>query len=371
MRGKLSPVIIAVLVIVVVALGVLMFNIMKSDTPSTNPGGTEQGVESTKPVLNLSKEVDEQDKNKVTITAYATTTDPDGIQEIHLPDGTIVVGDIATYIVTENGTYEFKAVCVNGEEDSLKINVTEIPEISATNPYVPEGFEVINDNVDEGFVIEDKSGNQYVWIPVESGKLTRNTIFSVEYEESNSTASALVNSVAKNYGFYIGRFEASQYEIDGKIVAASMSGKIPWTNVTYQDAIVYANKSAEAFGYTDCSTSLINSYAWDTTLEWIDASVTNYSSVTNYGNYSGTIYPTGTTQSDIIKNISDLAGNVREWTTEIYKSSTEQKDNSKEKVIYRVVRGGSANLSRTPGSHIGYSESTADTYWGFRTILYK
>ena len=369
MGGKLSPVIIAVLVIVVVALGVLMFNIMKSDTPSTNPGGTEQGVESTKPVLNLSKEVDEQDKNKVTITAYATTTDPDGIQEIHLPDGTIVVGDIATYIVTENGTYEFKAVCVNGEEDSLKINVTEIPEISATNPYVPEGFEVINDNVDEGFVIEDKSGNQYVWIPVESGKLTRNTRFSVEFEESNSTASALVNSVAKNYGFYIGRFEASQYEIDGKIVAASMSGKIPWTNVTYQDAFEYSTKSAEAFGYSDCYTALVNSHAWDTTLEWLNASITNYSSVTNYGNYSGTIYPTGTTQADIVKNISDLAGNVREWTTEIYKpSSTSGQEKG---VIYRVVRGGSANLSRTPGSHIGYSEVTSDTYWGFRTILYR
>lgn len=371
MGSKLSPVIIAVLVIVVVALGVLMFNILKSDTPATNPDGTVVGGEAAKPVLNLSKEVDEQDDTKVTITAYATTTDPDGIQEIHLPDGTIVVGEAANYVVTENGTYEFKAVCVNGQEDSLKINVTEIPEISATNPYVPEGFVVINDNVDEGFVIEDKSGNQYVWIPVESGRLKRNTIFSIEYEETSNTASALVNSVAKNYGFYMGRYEASQYEIDGKIVAASMSGKIPWTNVTYQDAIIYANRSAEAFGYTDCSTSLINSYAWDTTLDWIDASVTNYSSVTNYGNYSGTIYPTGTTQSDIVKNISDLAGNVREWTTEIYKATIDEDAKIKENIIYRVVRGGSANLSRTPGSHIGYSETTADTYWGFRTILYK
>ena len=368
MGGKFSPVIIAVLVIVLIALGVLTFNILKNDpTPGPTPGSSSTGETSTKPVLNLSKEFDEVNKNKVIITAYATTTDPGGIQEIILPDGTSIVGEVGTYVVTANGNYEFTAVCANGEQDSLKIEVTEIVEVSATNPYVPEGFEVINDNVEEGFVIEDRAGNQYVWIPVESGKLTRETIFSVEFEESNSTASALVNSVAKNYGFYLGRFEASQYEIDGKIVAASMSGKIPWTNVTYQDAYEYATRSGEAFGYTDCYTSLINSYAWDTTLEWIDQSVTNYSSVTNYGNYSGTIYPTGTTQSDIVKNISDLAGNVREWTTEIYKDTV----GGEKGAIYRVVRGCAASLSKTPKSHIGYTEVKSDTYWGFRTILYK
>ena len=35
-------------------------------------------------------------------------------------------------------------------------------------------------------------------------------------------------------------------------------------DLTYQDAYEYATRSGEAFGYTDCYTSLINSYAWDT-----------------------------------------------------------------------------------------------------------
>ena len=365
MGGKLSPVIIAVLVIVVVALGVLMFNIIASDDPVVEPGGPTTGDSESEVILNLSKEIDEKNSNKYIITAYATTTDPDGVQEIILPDGNSVAGDVANYIVAKNGTYSFQAICVNGEFVSSEISVTEIQEVSATNPYVPAGFEVLNQNVDEGFVIEDKAGNQFVWVPVPTGKMTRNTIFSVEYEESNSTASALVNSVANNYGFYIGRFEASQYQLDGRIVASSMSGKIPWTNLTYQDANDYSVKAAEAFGYTDCDTALMNSFAWDTTLEWIDQSITNYSSVTNYGNYSGTIYPTGTTQTDVVKNISDLAGNVREWTTEIFKGTNGAS------AIHRVVRGGSANLSRTPGSHTGYSEETSGTYWGFRLILYK
>lgn len=373
MGGKLSPVIIVVLVLVVIAVGVLIFNVLKPSNPTNPDQGTSTGEVSTKPVLNLSKEAEGDKPSKVTITAYATTEDKDGIKEIILPDGTSVMGDVATFDVEENGEYEFKAVCVNGESDSLKIEVNEIAEISSNNPYIPEGFKEVGSSVEEGFVIEDESGNQYVWIPVESGKLTRNTMLNIEFEETNSTASALVNSVAKYYGFYIGRFEASQYEVDGQAVAASMSGKIPWTNVTYQEAIDYANKSAEAFGYTDCYTSLINSYAWDTTLAWIDTTVTNYSSVTNYGNYSGTIYPTGTTEKDVINNICDLAGNVREWTTEIYKSSSEDdsKRNDEANIISRVVRGGSANLSRTPGSHVGYKENLSDTYWGFRTILYK
>lgn len=279
----------------------------------------------------------------------------------------------------ENGKYKFTANCVNGETDNLSIEVTEIPEISSNNPYIPEGFNPVDEDasVEDGFVIEDKDGNQYVWIPVESGKLTRNTMLSINYEESNSTASALVNSVAKYYGFYMARFEASQFEKDGEIVAASMQGKVPWTNITFQDAMENANKSAEIFGYENCHTALINSYAWDTVLAWIDGETDNYSSSTTFGNYDGTIFPTGVTEKDEMKHIFDLAGNVREWTTEIYKtsedtsSSSRRNDSEDENLIYRVIRGGAASLCRPPSSHQYYSENTSDNYWGFRMVLYK
>ena len=36
-----------------------------------------------------------------------------------------------------------------------------------------------------------------------TGKLTRETMLNIDYEESSGTASALVNSVAKYYGFYM------------------------------------------------------------------------------------------------------------------------------------------------------------------------
>lgn len=375
MKGKFSPIIIGVIVVVIIALGALIFTTLSGNNSETNnKKNTEQDV--GKPVINLSKDADGDKPKKVTITAYATTSDKDGIKEIILPDGSSVMGSTAKYEVEENGTYKFTANCANGQSDSLTIEVTEIPENSHNNPYIPEGFSAVDEDVDveDGFVIADKNGNQYVWIPVESGKLSRNTMLDVKYTESTGTASALVNSVAKYYGFYIARFEASQYEKNGKMAAASMSGKVPWTNIAYQDASEYATNSAEFFEYEDCYTALINSYAWDTTLNWIDSKeeYINYSSSTDRGNYSGTIYPTGVTETDEVNHICDLAGNVREWTTEIYKdNSSDSNDKDSTNLINRVIRGGGATLNRTAASHQGYPDSQYEPYWGFRMVLYK
>ena len=366
MGGRFSPLIIIILIAIVVSIGFFAFNMLRQGGGQTpNPSPIE---ELPKPIVELNKQINEEENDKVIITVNVMMEDGSEVQEILLPNGTTVTGNTTTYEVTENGEYEFTAYGVNGQSETNRINISEIPEISATNPYIPEGFTKVGGYPESGFVIEDEYGNQYVWVPVESGKLTRNTMLNTDYAESSSAATSLVNSVAKYYGFYMGRFESSQYEINGEIVSATMSGKNPWTNINCQDAINYSNASANAFGYTDCKTSLVSSYAWDTALAWIDKSVTNYSSNTNYGNYSGTIYPTGYTSEDNINNICDLAGNVREWTTEIYKSAVGQNE---ERTIYRVVRGGSANLSRTPGAHIGYAEDTSDAYWGFRMVLYK
>ena len=376
MGGKLSPIIIGVLVAVVIAIGLLIYSILTGETTTSNNKNQTSTEEEIKPTITLSKDTGGEEKpKKVTIVVNASIEDGSGIKEIILPGkNNKVVAESTTYEVTENGNYEFTAVANNGQRVTMNIDVTEIEEISAYNPYVPEGFSVIEDSVEDGFVIEDGFGNQYVWVPVENGKLTRDTEGKVNYNESNSTASALVNSVAKYYGYYIGRVEASQYEKDGETVAASMIGKVPWTNITFLDALDYSNKSAEIFGYTDCYTSILNSYALDTALLWINKSYENYSSSTNYGNYGGTIYPTGKTEQDQVKRIFDLAGNVREWTTEIYKEIDEDTSNRKNdelNLIQRVVRSGGANLRKTPASRGGYPENSVDTYWGFRLILYK
>ncbi len=376
MGGKFSPLIIGILLLIVIAIGALFINIFVLNKPEKPVD--EQMEVSEKPIIELTKEVDENDKDKVSIKVNATTEDGSSIKQIILPDGTTIMGSSTTFEVTENGDYEFLVYTEKGISNKETINISELEERSSTNPYVPEGFSVVGGVPDSGYVIEDQHGNQYVWVPVENGKLTRTRMLDTEYEETSEAATALVNSVAKYYGFYIARFEASQYEIDGKTVPASMPGKTPWTNITCQDAIKNCVESAVAFGYEGYNTSLISSYAWDTTLEWINTKVEDYSSKTNYGNYTETIYPTGYTTEDNINNICDLAGNVREWTTEIYKYTTEEKNTKSSKnnkdvgtYIYRIVRGGCANLTRPPMAYTAYAEDTDGEYWGFRMVLYK
>lgn len=380
--NKFLPVIIAILCIALVAIVIFGITLFSKDKDGKgNKGGILGGDdEIITPVIDLSLNTDEEDQEEVTIEVTATTDDEDGIEYIELPDKTKVYAETKEYTVTENGKYKFKAVGVNGGESSLSIEVTNIREISSNNPYMPEGFEYVSGDVDTGYVIQDSFGNQYVWVPVPSGILTRSTMMSTDYEESNSYATALVNSVAKNYGFYIARFEASVYEADGKKVAASVAEKMPWTDINFRDAESAAAGSAEAFGYEDVATSLVSSYAWDTTLDWIDKSVTNYSTNTSYGNYSGTIYTTGSTESDQMNYICDLAGNVREWTTEEYspitsstgkKTTSSKKNNTPDTATNRVVRGGSANLNKIANSRNGYPEDLTDEYWGFRVVLYK
>lgn len=374
MKNLLSPIIILVIILVVVAMGLFAYKLFSDD--GSGKGGSANPEDLIAPTLELSIDETTELQDVVTIYATASTEDELGIKSITLPDGTEVETDSATFEATENKKYVFKVKGNNGAEASLPIEISNIRISSAESPYIPKGFEHVGGTVEDGFTIEDEIGNQYVWVPIASGKVTRNTMLDSNFIESTNSASALVNSVAKNYGFYIGRYEASQMDVNGTKIAASMPGKTPWTNITYIDANNVSATVAETLNYPEgYSTAIINSFVWDTTLKWIDEKYTNFSSLLNYGNYSGQIYPTGTTESDIVNNICDLAGNVREWTTEIFKgaTTTSSKKNSstQEQVLYRVVRGGSASLNKTPISHVGYPENMSDNYWGFRTILFK
>ena len=377
-NNKFLPIIIGALCVVLVLIIVFGISLFSNKENGDN-NNTQIQAELISPVLDLSLSTTDEDQEEVTILVVATTEDEDGIDYIELPDKTQIFAETKEYKVTENGEYTFKAVGFNGAESVLSIEVTNIREVSSNNPYIPNGFEHIGGEVDTGFVIQDTYGNQYVWVPVPTGILTRSTMMSTDYSESNSSATALVNSVAKNYGFYIARFEASSYEDGERKVAAAMAQKMPWTDVNFREAEEAATLASEVFGYENVATALVNSYAWDTTLEWINQSVTNYSTNTSYGNYSGTIYPTGSTESDQMNYICDLAGNVREWTTEEYapitstgnKKNNSKKNNTNENASSRVIRGGSANLNKIANSRNGYPEDLTDGYWGFRTILYE
>ena len=232
-------------------------------------------------------------------------------------------------------------------------------------------------NVTEGIVIEDNDiidgignnrGNQYVWVPVENGikksdgttvditlgrytfasdgtptlqqnaenyadevliktfkelATSRTGVASYKTDGLNTTALDLkgfIDSVKANGGYYIARYEAS-YGTDGKAnskisnsftdsnTAKTRTEGMLWNYITELDAA-----TASRGLYTTATTDLINSYAWDTAIVYIQ----NFSGDTDYSiqnSKNTTLSNTGTNGDEVCK-INDMASNVWEYTTE-------------------------------------------------------
>ena len=367
----------AVVVFAIILLVVYLAKGGSTDIKDIAAGKNVQELES--PIIELSAYPVEETEGSVEISVVASIGGKNEILSITTPDGnTTGYTSDKKFTVKENGEYSFTVRASNGQETTKSINIGNIITISADNPYVPDGFSHVDGTeVDTGFVIQDKWGNQYVWVPVETGSLIR-TAPSDKYLEDDYTASAFNNSVAKYYGFYIAKYESSKDTVNGIVVSKSVEGEIPWKNVTYDDAFNAARNTATAYNYIGVKTALVNSYAWDTALNWMNTAVTNYSTSRSYGNYSNQILPTGSTESDIVNEITDMAGNLREWTTEKYDeevlnsgTTTDNTTDTSTEVSYRVVRGGSATMDKIANSRIGERTDLQDNYWGFRMVLYK
>ena len=211
------------------------------------------------------------------------------------------------------------------------------------NPYIPNGFTHIEGEWNTGYVIkEETTGNEFVWIPVDGYNLNlersefEKTFASME-KSTDSIEIAFRISVYTHGGYYVGRYEAGIDNTSGDNVGLPVSkkGVEPWTNISMNNAKQSAQKMYEQ--NNEINSSLMNSYAYDTMLNWLkkqDYSISTYDVDTNsstWGNYknnaNGTKELTGSNESWKANNIYDIAGNVWEQTTENYKDEV-------------VVRGG-------------------------------
>ena len=244
---------------------------------------------------------------------------------------------------------------------------------------VPAGFKVVNpnDDVTKGIIIEDVSapgktsntkGSQFVWIPVgdvitdTNGSTTTITLgrytfdnngtptpvqtaenwsqevaLSTYYKElstsnyGNTTAKNLEQFISKattSGGYYIGRYEAG----DAKATTSARTGTnnvsnpnnpitckagvYPYTYVNQGDA---SNLARTMYSSSNFDSDLINSYAWDTAIVFIQT----FSGDTDYSrqiSLQSTLAKCGEatdgTNKDIRCNIYDMAGNTFEWSTE-------------------------------------------------------
>lgn len=129
---------------------------------------------------------------------------------------------------------------------------------------------------------------------------------------------SFIDSVKSNGGYYIARYEAS-YGIDGKAnsrVSNSAGTVAPTTEGILWNCITQIDAATACYDiYTTATTDLINSYAWDTAIVYIQ----NFSEDTDYSyQYSKNLenpVNTGTNGDEVCK-INDMASNCYEWTTE-------------------------------------------------------
>ena len=305
----------------------------------------------------------------------------------------------------------------NGNTGSGNNFVTKNTEVTYPDGkvWIPEGFKVADDSastVQGGVVIEDKDRNQFVWVPVATLADYKRTAYSTNVateETDTATNSIKINysssknseyftealpedektSVERYKGFYIGRYEAGDKEnTEAKTLRSSndvtktvtiKANQAPYNYVTRTQAVSLAEGFATKQGYK-AKTKLVSSYAWDTTIAFMQKVNSDYGSSSEEGNYKDTTFsytditgarqtkaknsnvlvPTG--QTTPVCNIYDMGGNVFEWTTESC-SNTD----------YPYAKRGGYYIhsfaNYPAGRRDSYSDG-ADVSYGFRLTLF-
>ena len=241
------------------------------------------------------------------------------------------------------------------DQDGFYLENTKIKDDLDNEVVIPAYFKLASDSgtlVEDGIVIEDLDGNQFVWIPVsvpneETGEKTpihtstgdiiidytridwgkQNGVYSYYLETMPSDEEVSIND---NGGYYIGRYEAGDGSstdfrssaTDGTVVIKK--NQVPYNWITLADAITKSKRMAVEQNYGNAFTKLVSSYAWDTALDFIQKANSNndysdYATSSPEGNYSNTNYGNAlirTGQTTAVSNIYDMGGNLCEHTTE-------------------------------------------------------
>ena len=314
-------------------------------------------------------------------------------------------------------------------------DTTTLEDTYGNQVTIPKGFKIADDSATEvtgGIVIEDATytntiGSQFVWIPVGTGenaikkannktveiKLSRYTfandgtptdqgdnIINSYYQElatsnyGNATAKDIEKfktSANSNHGYYIGRYEAGVVDYNSSVSTSNSNNETNWTGYTGDNIKLVCKKEQQVWNYVTqnkaselsrnmygseakVTSDLINSYAWDTAIVFIQKCGTESNSSTysyTAGLSSRSTSAPQTTGTNILKatnkvdkqcNIFDMAGNCFEWTTETSSYSG----------MPCVGRGGFFSYGNDSCTSYRFDDPTSSAYSdrSFRPLLY-
>ena len=238
--------------------------------------------------------------------------------------------------------------------------------VSNRNPYLPKGFrKVSGTTLDNGYTIQDSTGNQYVWVEVPKTKEVYPTagLEITEFTEAEYTAietdlhtytndyrdgtdykdeyysdaltgltsaqytelkQKMLKSVYQNGGFYIGKYEtgtetartsgsSSTAPTDTPVIKQNV---YPYNNVTCSQAQTLASNMEHG----DRTISLLFGVQWDLTLKYLETKGTSQADLkedsTSWGNYSNNAW------NITNENLKYSSNYGNSWTTATEKSKT-------------------------------------------------
>ena len=289
-------------------------------------------------------------------------------------------------------TVKLESVADSKTKGTVFKDTTTLEDTYGNQVKIPKGFKIANDSATDvtgGIVIEDATytntiGSQFVWIPVGTGEnaikkankekvdialgryeFTKTTS---EYSGSSFTEDTTANhnsdyknaiakdieqfktSVKNNHGYYIGRYEAGVVDYNSSVSTSNSNKETNWTGYTGDNIKLVCKKEQQVWNYVTqnkaselsrdmygseakVTSDLINSYAWDTAIVFVqkcgkESNSSTYSRTWGHSSITegmpqatGTNILTETSKVDKQCNIFDMAGNCLEWTTETYSSS--------------------------------------------------